>query len=371
MKLDAECFKLQDPRIQAVEKGRLSVQALIKSIQFGDWLIQYKNTVYALTQDEYYAAQQLKPQFILTKELFQTFLESFEQYSLSQQDIITLRKIKQQKKGCSTCKYNSFKTRVRNILRKYPDIQKNLFKGTFLQPQIKLRQYPNTKAVLQSKISKIIPSFFSVQQYKMEPCLDCVEKHLCMAYRKGCQAEKGYPEHLVFAVADLQNAYQECPSDMAFLKEHLMFCIGKTIKDGKAFIPIQNLLYLINLARRTTASIEANVKNQQNSQYALDFDQNTIKILQELDILSKMTLIKEVKILIDIIYKDNKLLEQEFQGQMGILEDAILQYSIAAGNVLRNRRLLFKYAPQMIRNTQYDCKDLLKFLQYNDNQEKV
>jgi hypothetical protein len=43
----------------------------------------------------------------------------------------------------------------------------------------------------------------------------------------------------------LQEAYEECPKDCSAIREMLLFCIGKTKLENKAFIPLDNLLYLI------------------------------------------------------------------------------------------------------------------------------
>ena len=49
-------------------------------------------------------------------------------------------------------------------------------------------------------------------------------------------------------------------------------------------------------------------------------------------------------------------------GYLGSLADLILPFSEGTSNVLRNRRLMFKAAPQLVCNTEYDNKDLKEAL---------
>ena len=360
MKLDVECFKLQDPRIRAVQKGRMSLQALTLSIRPKDWLFQYKDTIYTLTQDQYYASQQLREQYYLSKDKFQEVMDKLP-LAVSQKDNKQLYSIKQKRIGCSNCKYNSYKTRVKQILSNYPSVleQLHLLNRRYLEA----RTYPRYTSTIVSKITSLLPTFFAVQEYTRTPCLDCVTKHIGMAYIKGCEAQKGYPQHLVLAIANLQEAYQECPSDMQFLKQNLMFCIGKSIRQKKAFVPLNNLLNLISLARNTTKIEQANISNVQDTAYQLVFSQQHKQFLLELDIISKMQLLREVQKVVDIIYADT--IEQrsiKFQGQSGVLQDMFLPYSKDISNILRNRRLIFKYTPELMQNTQYDFKDLKQWL---------
>lgn len=47
---------------------------------------------------------------------------------------------------------------------------------------------------------------------------------------------------------------------------------------------------------------------------------------------------------------------------MGSLADMILPFSVKVSNLLRNRRLMFKACPELVRQTEYDCKDLQEAL---------
>lgn len=44
---------------------------------------------------------------------------------------------------------------------------------------------------------------------------------------------------------------------------------------------------------------------------------------------------------------------------MGVIADMLLPFSPQVSNMLRNRRLMFKACPDLVRNTCYDCKDLV------------
>ena len=68
LRADEQVFKLNDSRVKALSTGKLTVAALAYTIKPGDYMILYKNTVYALTEDQYYAAQQMDMQKYLTQD---------------------------------------------------------------------------------------------------------------------------------------------------------------------------------------------------------------------------------------------------------------------------------------------------------------
>ena len=59
----------------------------------------------------------------------------------------------------------------------------------------------------------------------------------------------------------------------------------------------------------------------------------------------------------------------EYTGLMSGLADSILPYSSVAANILRNRRIMFRAAPELVRDTEYDCKDYREALINNPNSQ--
>ena len=357
MLLDNQVFKLKDPRISVVMRGSMTVQTLANLILPGDCIILYKDTIYALTQDQYYAAQQLIPERVLSQPQFQTLLKEDLSF-LSSDDLKTVQKIKKYKSNCSRCQYNTFKNQLLTILKRYPDKAKEY---KLIQNIPEIKPYPETTGTIISKVSKLFPRFFSEMKYERKPCLDCVQKHVGQAYQKGCQVSQGYPEHFNLAVANLQQAYEQSPEDCQSLRELLMFCIGKSIKEHKPFIPLGSLQYLIQLSRAQTQQITANDTNKADDDFALELNQDVCNQLKEIPISVKPELLKQLARIIDIEYsEEDKQTSIEYQGCLANLANDLLPFSKTASNILRNRRIMFKVSPQLTRDTQYDCKDFIK-----------
>lgn len=377
MRVDPEVFKLKDPRISAVATGRMSVQQLVHMIRPGDFIIFRDGTVYALTQSEYYAAQRVQEEFVLSKDQFQEVF-TWPREKFSKKDADKLAQIELKKGRCTKCQYNTYKSKVLDILKGYPDLLKKFIDDSYA---IKCPPYPATTGKIISKVSKVFPKFFGQQPYDRKPCLDCVQKHVSIAktcellgqaYVKGCETRQGYPEHKLMAISNMQEAFEECPSDCQELRDIIMFCIGKSKKDNEIFLPIENILYLIQLARLQTSSEEALDQNEPDSAFSLQLSKEMLEQLKALPVPEKARLVGILDKLLEVEYNETPQQKTLYQGYMGTLADMLVNIYPDISNVLRNRRLMFKAAPQMIQNTEYDCKDLKEALiQPVKVQEKV
>ena len=367
MNIDPEVFKLRDPRIAAVATGKMSVQQLVQMIRPGDCIIFRDGTVYALTEAQYYAAQRAQEQFILSKDQFQEVF-TWSKELFSKQDAEKLSEIEKRKGRCSKCQYNTYKAKVLTILKNYPELLKRFIDDSYA---VKCPPYPETSGKVHSKVAKVFPKFFGEEPYIRKPCLDCVQKHISIAktcellgqaYVKGCETLQGYPEHKLLAIANMQEAYEECPEDCEELRDIIMFCIGKSKKDNEIFLPLHNILYLIQLARLETASEEALQQNEPDSAFALEFTSEMLEHLSTLPVPMKARLVGILDALISAEYGDSENQKTLYQGYMGTLADQLVNTYPDISNILRNRRLMFKAAPQLVKNTEYDCKDLREAL---------
>lgn len=355
--VDRQVFKIKDPRVTALSAARLPVEQFIHTIKPGDWFIFFNKTVYALTQDQYYAAQQLNAVEVLTKEQFEAalILQSYNQTDLKQ-----VQYIRDHKAGCSKCQYNAYKNKLLKIINKYPNIIKELGLDWQLQA---IREYPQTTAPVNTKVSKIFPRFFDPQPYERLSCLDCVEKHVTQAFQKGTQTLQGYPEHLKLAITNLEEAFEECPKDCTELRDLLIFCIGKTKKDKRIFVPIRNFWYLIEMSRAQTAAPEALDQNQPDESFDIVFSQEVLSTLSILSPSDKAQALVQVEKLLRVEYSTADDTQKAlYQGAMANLAQFLSPFCPEISNVLRNRRLMFKFAPQLVQNTEYDCKDLKEAL---------
>ena len=76
LRLDDECFKLKDPRIERVLSGKLSLQAFCLTIRPDDFFVLSGDTIYALSPRQWYAMRPVATSSILSKEAFEQFLDN-------------------------------------------------------------------------------------------------------------------------------------------------------------------------------------------------------------------------------------------------------------------------------------------------------
>ena len=355
--VDNQVFKVRDQRVSALSCGRLSVQQFVHTIRPGDWFIFFKDTIYALTEAQYYAAQRLNTVQVLSKEQFEKALQLD---SYSQADMKQIQYIKDHKNKCSKCQYNTYKSKLLKVINKYPELIKELGLDWQLE---NVPPYPEVKSPVKPKVAKVFPKFFQEQSYERNSCLDCVEKHICQAYIKGTETLQGYPEHLKLALANLQEAFQECPKDCEELRDLIMFSIGKTMKDQKVFIPLRNFLYVIQLSRAQTQAPEALDQNEPDESFDIVFSEEMLSQLELLTPMDKAKILVQLEKLLRVEYSEpSQEQKAAYQGLMTNIAQDLVNFCPDISNVLRNRRLMFKFAPELVQNTEYDCKDLKEAL---------
>ena len=355
LKIDPAVFQLKDPRVQALESGRLTVNAFSFTIQPYDCMAIVGDTIYALSQFQYYALLPLQPSKQFTKQQFQALLTQ-PLAQLSQADMKVVQHIRATKDNCSTCKYKAFKNKLRSVLLKY-EVYRQRFGG--LQAHVKQwKPYPVVK--------NSVPHLFEPITYDRVPCFDCVQKHIGMAYVKGTEVQTGYPQHLVLCLANLQQAYQQCPVECEQLRQTILFCIGKTKQQNKPFVPINILCGLLDIFRRNSKSDTALTQNAPAPDMQLQLSAPMKDALNNIPIQQKVTIAAEINQILKLISKQNIDTSRQFKvqwaGRMVNLADTLLPFSSAISNMVRNRRLIFKAAPSLSKGTEYSCQDILSCL---------
>ena len=101
-------------------------------------------------------------------------------------------------------------------------------------------------------------------------------------------------------------------------------------------------------------------KNKADQSFDLQLDQQMKQELAEIPVLKKLDIMNQLKALIALEYSNKDHISVKYQGYS--LADMILPFSVKVSNLLRNRRLMFKACPQLVRQTEYDCKDLQEAL---------
>lgn len=363
LQIDQSVFNVKDNRVELLQNGKLTATAFAFTIRPYDWFTIIKNTIYALSELQYYALIPIEPAVQMSKNLFQEYLN--KDLNISQQDRIKIDDIKRKKNNCSVCRYKAYKKKLTAILYKYQKYKNQL--GSLVQAHLTdFQPYPQVYATIPDTVSTIHPHLFQSISYQRTPCFDCVQKHVGMAYVKGTQVATGYPQHFMLCLANLQEAYQECPPQCIQLKNTILFCIAKSKKDNKPFIPIKVLSGLIDIFRSNSHSDIALLQNKPTEDVSLQLSQENKQQLYVIPVTTKIEIAKVLQGLFKITAQQN--IDQNRQqkdiwaGKMVQLADQLLPFSDQVANIVRNRRLLFKAAPSLSIGTPYSCQDIYEAL---------
>ena len=97
--------------------------------------------------------------------------------------------------------------------------------------------------------------------------------------------------------------------------------------------------------------------------FDLDLTDNMIEKLASLPVVVKASILAQIKNLLKVEYKESYPEQKAaFQGLMANIADDLVDYCPEVSNVLRNRRLLFRATPELIKDTEFDCRDIEKAL---------
>lgn len=354
LSVDTQVYKLKQSRIQKFKQGKLSVKELALCIRYDDWLTIHNNTIYTMSQRQYYSyrAPKLHQKKLITLNQLSTAVSS---QILSETDLDALRSIYNKLHGCSTCQFKKYARQATDIVIKYAELSA-MFHLSQSKPV--LFKYPQTIQPINQKLSSIYPIKFQKLQYSRKPCFDCVAKHIGTAYIKAIQVMQGYSQHAVLGLADLQQAYQQCPDQCVNLKRLLLTCISQSIKNNQLFVPFQLLSRQLDLARQSVQlddiAHEANSIDQDLKLQLSTYDVQVIKSMDDIQLSKIEVLVKDL--LNMLCAKPDKLL---WSGYLSRLSQLFMPYSRSISAMLRNRRLFFKQLPQAALNSQYDCSDIL------------
>lgn len=359
IEVDSNVFLIKDPRVTALKSGNITVASFAYMIKPFDWFVLAQNTIYALTSTQYYALIPIDVQDTFTKEKFNELINlNFQQ--MSQTDRQSINLIKKAKDGCTSCQYKAYKNKFKALLMKYPAYRPLIVQNK--QAIMQVPQYPQTTQTFQAKVTTIHAHLFQNLQYKRTPCFDCVQKHLGQAYVKGTQVQTGYPEHLVLCLANLQQAYEECPIECVELRKTILACIAQTKRYKKPFIPLKALLGILNKYRQTIKNQLASVPNTTSQDIVLQLSETMLQEINKIPITQRMTLAKLIQSIAKLLLQQNIDQEQTLRdiwaGKMVQLADQFLPFSKDIANMIRNRRLLFRHAPSLCKGTPYTGKDI-------------
>ena len=362
MNIDSECFKIKDARITSLMGGRLSLQAFAVSLRANDPFVLIDDTIYALSEDEFYSTRSLRRLHDQYEQTFKSML-AMEDLSMMQPDEIDfINKVRKALPTCPVCKYKRYRQAIYRLATKYKLQPTYQFESIIVDVK-----YPATTAKVESKVTTLLDKLYDLPQQDRKPCIDCVEKHVAQAYILAQESQMGYPEHRILMCGHLAEAIDEAPNDIPELKHTLQHCMSITMQTGEAFMPIYPILALIQLIRQHINQIPTDDDSRQEAPPVTDTIDLTDDIKKELENLDPGLRLRVYGAAIDIRnvileYKINKKEEARirFEGLVANLADLVLAQAPLFANMLRNRRLMFTADPAMAKDAGYAFDDIVQ-----------
>ena len=366
--VDNDVFKLNDSKVQRLRTGKLSVEAFVMLIQPGDPYVLIGNTIYALTEQEYYALRAIKPLDVMTETAFHHVLELEDLSFMNEQDRMFLDEVKEAIPNCTACRYKRYKDEVYKLVKKYsiplpeqPASTVNEDKG----------EYPGTTGDIYPNVFNMTAHMYKVEIPDRRSCIDCVEKHVAQAYVLSKEFFQGYPEYISMVIGHLGEAIDELPKDFTALKDSLEFCLARTKYTRIPFVPLYLILPMLACARKDLSqSVETQRDiNVDNTLFELDI---TEQAEQELDTLDT---VMARKFAASCMAADNFILKVEnlsdfdrvsWEGSMAYAADMVAEVAPGVANIIRNRRLLFLANPVLARTSGYMLSDIVERLLKGD-----
>lgn len=366
-------FKLKDPKVQQLRTGKLSVKGFSLLVAPSDPYVLIGDTIYALTEQEYYALRAVLPLNVLTEQAFHYVLNMEDLSFMQEQDRAFIDKVKKDMPNCTACKYKRYKDEVYKLIKKYGiQLPPDIAKGLTAQDNPDRGEYPETTGEVAPAVFALTDHMYHVEMPTRKPCIDCVEKHLSQAYVLSKEFLQGYPEYISLVVGHLGEAIEELPKEFSAFKDTLEFCLAKTNYDRVPFVPINLLIPHINMSRE---ALKQSIGEQQdvdasNTLFELDLTDDAKTELKKVE----GTLAR--RFVSACISADNFTLRVEkvpsdvnrisWEGAMACAADLVASIAPSVSNIIRNRRLMFHVNPVLCKQSGYMLKDIVKVLLEND-----
>lgn len=362
MNLHPDVYKLIDPRIDAILQGKLSLESFARSITANEPLILVGDTIYALSESEFYSTRSVRRINDEYEQAFHYVMELSDLSMMTPEEQQLIAKIKAELPTCPVCKYKRYRQAVYRLARHYnlpiqvPD--------TTIIPEV---HYPAVKEPIASTVTLLLDHLYEVPQPDRKPCIDCVEKHVAQAYILAQESEMGYPEHRVLMCGHLAEAIDEAPKDIPELKFTLQICLAETMRSNKAFLPLYPILALIKMIRQHVNQDPVDDDARTEAPPVTDTIDLTPEIKLELEALPSETKKLVYKAATDI--KNSilgyKLTHKEepriqYEGLVANLAEAVVGTAPLFANMLRNRRLLFVADPALAVDAGYNFEDIIE-----------
>lgn len=362
MKLHPDCYKIKDSRIEVLLGGRMSIEAFVMTLGPNDPFALVGDTVYALSEDEFFSTRQLRHLMDEQEQAFKYVMELKDLSFMSAEDQALVAKVKKELPTCPVCKYKRYKQAIFKLVHKY-----GLPVTYSLKSIIDDVQYPETTGEVASTVTMLLDRPYNFTPPDRKPCMDCVEKHISQAYILACESQMGYPEHRILMCGHLAEAIDETPKEFPELRSSIGLCMALTMRTGEAYLPLYPLLDEIHLFREKLGT--APIDTREENPAVTDTIDLTDDIRPEIEKLSPSMkkMAKECCMRIRDSILKYKISRSEvdriiFEGTLANLADRVVFYAPLFANMLRNVRLMFVADPGLAADAGYTLDDVIAIL---------
>lgn len=356
--VNPEVFKLEDPRVKQLASGRISAEAFSLLIGPEDPFMLVDNTIFAMTENEYYATRAITPVNRTSEAAFRYVVELPDKSFMHKVDQDYMDRLKADLPTCPACRYRKYKNEVVKLIHKYniriPDEYRDQKVEADIPP------YPKTSGQVVSLLTLMLQHMYRVSMPVRNGCIDCVEKHIAQAYILGNEVLCGYPEHFALVIGHLGEAIDELPMDFKALKDTLVFCLGYTRKNKRPFVPIGLIMPLVDTARKAlNQSMEAqkdSIVDNRSTEMNLDFtdiEKNELVILDERILTTILRHLENADATSDRV---------PWEGAVACAADACAGLCPNFSNMLRNRRLIFIGDVALAAKSGYSFKEIRDYI---------
>lgn len=363
MKMHPDCYKIKDTRIELVLAGRMSLESFMMTAGPNDPFVLMGDTIYALSEEEFYSTRKLRSLFDLSEQAFKHVMDLADISFMSEEDQALVKKVRQELPTCPVCKYKRYKQAIQKLVDKYK--LKVVYSEKNLIDEVK---YPEVTGKIESTVTFLMDKPYVIPDMKRLPCMDCVEKHVAQAHILACESLMGYPEHRVLMCGHLAEAIDESPKEFPELRQTLQVCMSTTMKTGEPFLPIYSVLTLIRYVREQLQASDA-IETRTENPTVVDTIDITPEIKQEVAAFSydlrRYLLDYAERIRLSIFQYKTSRQETDrilFEGWLACMADCIVYGAPLFANMLRNRRLMFVADPALAFEAGYDFNDIIQLL---------
>jgi phage-related protein len=351
IRIHRDVFLMDDERVRMLASSRISHRVFVSMIRQEDPLMLIGDTVYLLTEAEYYAMRPKMPLVAAYNVAYEKVTSPGGTDGMSKEDAEYVALVKKEASECSSCAMKRYKASMYRLAKKYGiqlDVPEFYTEG----------EYPKVTGTPIRIASELIDHPYSIVRQSRTECLDCVEKHVAQAWVLSCEFVQGYDDYMPFIVGHLAEAFDECPRDLPALRETLEFCIAKCNREKDPFVPVTALIKLVHASRNMTGSnTQQDTAPTMRGEFSIEF---TDEMRDELESLPKglRTDLKSNLELVSGVASD----PITWQGVMAVSSDLISHICPRTARMLRNRRVLFVGAPETMDESGYGMGPILEAL---------